>query len=148
MIYAISVIKGIESLRGSMIIHICMAITMLVYVRIPDATVVKYSDGSEESIDELAGVDMWYIFAVAIHFLQALLIGLETHSKIIPMQVQTMLDSFEMLMVILQIINLIVIMTIYTTADPFATMTHRNKVLDFWVFVEGVMIIGTLITNI
>ena len=74
-------------------------------------------------IEEFAGADVWYIFVVALHFIQALLIGFETHSGIVPLQLLSMLESFDVLMIIIQILNLIVVMTFFSTAEYFIELT-------------------------
>ena len=85
MIYAFSVIKGYNSMRGNMFLHISMAIVMLVFIRVPKVSSDKTNslftawwNDEEEVIDKhgeietFPAADLWYTYNVVLHFLAAI----------------------------------------------------------------------------
>ena len=71
MIYAFSVIKGLNSLRGNMFVHLSVAIAMLSFVRIPNAS-SWFRNEKEDEIEEFPASEIWYVYAAALHFLTAI----------------------------------------------------------------------------
>ena len=69
MIYAVSVIKGQESMLGSMQVHWAMAVTMVLYIRPPMARTVVFEDGTSETYEMFAAADWFYFFAIGQHLL-------------------------------------------------------------------------------
>ena len=146
MIYAFSVIKGLSALQGNMFCHIVMAITMLVYVRIPAISKIKTEEAASdwwngvdeeeiearmrtgEEIEVFPGADLWYTYSVAIHIIQGTIQFIDLFfgytEDILPLG--TFYESMTLLIIIAQVYNFILIMTYFCLADPFEDMTPEN----------------------
>ena len=159
MIYAISVIKGFNSFRGNMLLHVSMAITMLVYIRVPaishERTQGSFSawwNNEEEvlsrKVEIFPAADLWYTYNVVLHFLAAFIQIIELFISAVNEieSLSTFFESLQLLMIIMQVFNFILIMTYYTTCPDYATLTPEYQVLLFWVFIEGSVVCGTIAT--
>ena len=103
MIYAHAILTGYTSLRGSPIIHPSMFFAMLFFVDIPD------------NIDEsFAGGDIWYWYALFMHFILSIL----TFSSFIKgiEAFETVEGSSQMVAVLAQILNFTTMLTIFANA--------------------------------
>lgn len=71
MLYAYSVIKGFNSLRGNMFIHIALALTMIICIRVPSVS-RSYNSEDPEEIEQYPAANLWYPYAITLHFLIAI----------------------------------------------------------------------------
>ena len=84
MIYSISVIKGFNSMRGNLFLHVSMAIAMLVYIRVPALshertksafTAWAWWNNEEEvmsqEVEIFPAADLWYTYNCVLHFIAA-----------------------------------------------------------------------------
>ena len=93
MIYAFSVIKGYNSLRGSLFLHLSMAVAMIVFVRVPDISKERtkaardaWWNNKEITIEDdetevFPGADLWYAFNIVLHLLAAIIQYIDLYSS-------------------------------------------------------------------
>ena len=104
MIFAYSILRGYTALRGTMVIHLPMLISMLVYIRIPKTT----CGPSEESCFERA--QFWYWLAIGLHLLLAvlhILMLIEDRCKVLKQELVLYLESAKIFAIPLQVLNFI-----------------------------------------
>ena len=61
---------------------------------------------------------------------------------------KTVFDSVQLLMIIMQVYNFILIMTYLTISPEYAGLSTEHQVFGFWVYIEGSVICGTIVTVI
>ena len=147
MIYAFSVIKGFNSLRGNLYLHISLAITMLGFVRIPKAS-SWFSKEDESEVEEYPASDIWYVYAIVLHFLTAASQYMDLYidwNEIEPFAVLS--ASLQIPITILQVYNLIILLTYFIDASPFEELSSDNQQFEFWVYIESSTIVATICAN-
>ena len=119
MIFNYSILRGYTALRGTMVIHLPMLISMLVFVQIP-STECKAEKGSPNPTQEcFERGPYWYYLAIGLHallaFLHILMIiensdfGKKNQKKqnILPQYTSVYLESAKIFAIPLQVLNFI-----------------------------------------
>ena len=130
MIYSHSVLGGYVCLKGSYMFHVPMLLAMLIFIKIPNDSVLAAAYPGEHSI-----VFYWYWVTIALH-------GLFSIMDLIYI---TNLDSFwltgyEVFSLLLrygQIGNFCIILMLYATGETAGTFENQHiKDLNFWILIE------------
>ena len=103
MIFAYSILRGYTALRGTMVIHLPMLISMAIFIR-PPSTVCGI-----ENCFERAGY--WYVLAIALHTLLAvlhILLMVENAWDWLPQSADIYFESVRIFAIPLQVFNFII----------------------------------------
>ena len=134
MIHANAILTGYTALMGSPIIHGAMFLAMLAFVRVPDDVDQSFPGGQQ-----------WYVFAVFMHTILALL----TFSVYITSidALETVRAGAQMIAVLAEILNFTTMLTIFANSKEWDDMTDQEKKFCIWILVEAIMVITTVFAN-
>ena len=109
MIHAVSVLKAYTALRGTFVYHFPMAISMLIFIRVPD---------DEQGVIDFPGAYYWYTTSVMLHFGLTLIHLCEffpvTNSRNI-----YAVEIMKILTIPFQAINFILLATLFVEAPEY-----------------------------
>ena len=108
MIFAYSILRGYTALRGTMVIHLPMLITMLIFISPPSTACFEPETGKEIVCFDRA--TYWYYLALSLHALLTILhvlLLLENEFNALPQSSVIYIESAKIFAIPLQVLNFI-----------------------------------------
>lgn len=160
MIFAYSILRGYTALRGTMVIHLPMLISMIVFIRPPPTTCeITREECNENGVCQNVFIqepcferaEYWYYLAIGLHTLLAILhilLIVENAWDWLPQAADIYFESGRIFAIPLQVLNFIFQCTMFLTNPDLKDQNLAQQTFDFWIFVEALTMISIVFSNI